>query len=115
MWLLFVLACALCTGLLFLPGFLVTFSVGRMRRYDVLACAPLVGVAFYAVIAIVLSGAGVRASIFSIALPLLLIGIVFALVRLVVAIFGRRRAPCSSVGVTSIEDSFRFSLFTGAL
>lgn len=115
MWLLFVLACALCTGLLFLPGFLVTFSVGRMRWYDALACAPLVGVAFYAVIAIVLSRAGVRASIFSIALPLLLIGIVFALVRLVVAIFGRRRVPRRSSGMVSVVDSFRFSLLTVAL
>ena len=103
MWLLFVLACALCTGLLFLPGFLVTFSVGRMRWYDALACAPLVGVAFYAVIAIVLSKAGVRASIFSIALPLLLVGIVFALARLVVMIFGRRRVSRRSAGEAPID------------
>ena len=58
MWFSFVLACVLCTALLYLPGFLVTISTGRMRWHDSIACAPLVGVAFYAVAAIVLAMMG---------------------------------------------------------
>ena len=85
MWLSFVLACAMCVGLLYLPGFLLLFSMGRLRWYDAVACAPLVGVGCYAAIAILIHLAGITASAAVIVLPVLVAGAALALLRLFIS------------------------------
>ena len=115
MWLSFVLACALCTTLLYLPGFLVTFSSGRMRWYDSLACAPLVSVSFYAIVAIFLVKVEVRASFFKIVLPLLLAGVLISAVRLIVTLVRKHSDDRHSSEPASDGDSLRFSAFTVTL
>ena len=115
MWFSFVLACVLCTALLYLPGFLVTISTGRMRWHDSIACAPLVGVAFYAVAAIVLAMMGTKASIFTVVLPLLLAGALLAFVRLIITA-GRKRGSARRFPEAASEgNSLRHSLLPVAL
>lgn len=105
MWLSFVLVCALCVGVLYVPGFLVLISLRSLRWSDALACAPLVSVAFYAAVAIALPGLGPRASLATLVLPLAVAGALALAMGLVFRrlVPSRGHAARESVGEVGFE------------
>ena len=105
MWLSFVLVCALCVGVLYVPGFLVLISLRSLRWSDALACAPLVSVAFYAAVAIALPGLGLRASLATLVLPLAVAGALALAMGLVFRrlVPSRGHAARESVGEVGFE------------
>ncbi|WP_130810668.1 DUF6541 family protein [Olsenella sp. Marseille-P4559] len=73
MWPLFFLACLLALVVIYLPGALALRALG-LRIEDAIACAPLYGIAFLAINAMVLPYLGIPASLLALVGPMLVFG-----------------------------------------
>lgn len=95
MWLTFLVTCILVLALIYLPGLLLLLSANSLTWGDRLAGAPLVCIGFYSSVAIIYPLLGIRASLVSLAAPLVLIALGAMAVRFFITRHGGQNATLS--------------------